>query len=261
MAHFAKVNNSIVEEIVIVNNEILIDENGVENEKFGVDFCNHFYQTTSNSSIKWIQTSYNNKIRVRYAFPGCIYNSEFDAFIPPKPFNSWVLDETELDWISPLGKQPNLTIEEFKDGYNYFWEEGLYNEDNTKGWILSKTNEIEFHSISTNELGNEINLTVNDIIDKDHNILDALSIKIETNENIEYFLIDSIEITSSPITINFTGLNLKINKNQVILPTNNIYLTYDKSKINAVNRIKNNEGIEFKSFFNRKVYNNVLINN
>lgn len=79
MAHFVELdnNNNVINGIVVHNNELLID--GVENEQKGIDFCVAHY------GGRWIQTSYNNRIRFNYAGIGYTYDEAADAFIAPKP--------------------------------------------------------------------------------------------------------------------------------------------------------------------------------
>jgi len=96
MAHFAQLENNIVTNVIVVANETIIDENGNESEQKGIDFCSNLLGGT------WIQTSYNGKIRKNYAGIGYIYDETCDAFIAPKPFNSWVLDETTCQWKAPV---------------------------------------------------------------------------------------------------------------------------------------------------------------
>ena len=97
MAHFAELGeDNIVLRVIVVHNNDCKDENGNESEAVGAEFCrNHFGGT-------WKQTSYNNNIRARYAGIGYTYNSSLDAFIAPKPFPSWVLNETTTNWDSPI---------------------------------------------------------------------------------------------------------------------------------------------------------------
>jgi hypothetical protein len=97
MAHFAEIglNNTVLQVIVVHNNELL-DENGVEQEYKGASFCRNLFGGT------WIQTSYNAKIRKNYAGVGFTYDSQRDAFIPPKPFASWVLNEETCQWNAPV---------------------------------------------------------------------------------------------------------------------------------------------------------------
>lgn len=79
MAHFAELNdnNSILRVITVNNNEIL--DNGIESESKGIEFCQSLF------GGKWIQTSYNGKIRYNYAGIGYTYDEVNDAFIAPKP--------------------------------------------------------------------------------------------------------------------------------------------------------------------------------
>jgi hypothetical protein len=95
MAHFAQLDdNNIVLNVYPVSNEILDLEN---EEESGIDFLIKW----SGGYTNWKQTSYNGKIRKNYAGIGFIYDSVRDAFIPPKPFDSWLLDEELCQWIPP----------------------------------------------------------------------------------------------------------------------------------------------------------------
>lgn len=78
MAHFAKLENNIVQEVIVVNNEVLLDSEGVEQEAIGATFCEELFGGT------WIQTSYNGNFRARYAGVGMIYDEARDAFVYPK---------------------------------------------------------------------------------------------------------------------------------------------------------------------------------
>jgi hypothetical protein len=96
MAHFAQLDSDykVLQVIVVDNNELL--DNGVESEEKGIAFCSTLLGGT------WIQTSYNGNIRKNYAGIGYTYDEGRDAFIAPKPFNSWVLDETTAQWKAPV---------------------------------------------------------------------------------------------------------------------------------------------------------------
>jgi len=120
MAHFAKLdqNNQVVAVHVVHNNELL-DENGQEQEYKGI----WFLQNWSGGYPYWKQTSYNAKIRKNYAGIGFIYDAARDAFIPPKPFNSWVLDEQTCAWQPPTPMP--------QDGQIYGWDEA------TMGWVVN----------------------------------------------------------------------------------------------------------------------------
>jgi len=99
MAHFAKLGvGNIVEQVIVVHNSVITDENGIEQEKLGNDFINKLYNTRD----VWKQTSYNGNFRKNYAGIGFQYDQQRDAFIPPKPFNSWILDENTCRWNAPI---------------------------------------------------------------------------------------------------------------------------------------------------------------
>lgn len=108
MAHFAELdaNNKVIR-VVVVHNSELLDENGQESEAKGIEFCrNHFSGT-------WVQTSYNHSFRKNYACVGQTYDRIRDAFIPPRPHPSWILDEATCRWIPPVAKP--------QDGKEYVW--------------------------------------------------------------------------------------------------------------------------------------------
>jgi hypothetical protein len=77
MAHFARLENNFVREVIVVNNEVLLDENGVEQEALGAQFC------TDTFGGEWKQTSYNGNFRGKYAGSGDIYDSVNDVFTSP----------------------------------------------------------------------------------------------------------------------------------------------------------------------------------
>ena len=116
MAHFAKVNNGIVEQVIVAEQEFVDTLDGT-----------------------WVQTSYNTyggvhrlggtPMRKNYAGIGYTYNSTLDAFISPKPFPSWVLNEETCLWGAPIPKPD--------DGNRYSWNEDAYQADNTTGWELN----------------------------------------------------------------------------------------------------------------------------
>ena len=99
MAYFAKLGiGNIVENVISINNSVITDSNGIEQEKLGVDFINKLYNTRD----VWKQTSYNNNIRKNFAGIGFQYDQTRDAFIAPKPFNSWILNEDTCRWEAPV---------------------------------------------------------------------------------------------------------------------------------------------------------------
>jgi hypothetical protein len=110
MAHFAKLGvGNIVEQVIVVSNDI------ATNEQAGVDFINKLYNTRD----VWKQTSYNNNIRKNFAGIGFTYDQQRDAFIAPKPYNSWILNENICQWEAPV-TYPT-------DEKKYTWNENLVN--------------------------------------------------------------------------------------------------------------------------------------
>jgi hypothetical protein len=112
MAYFAKLNsNNIVETVISINNSVITDSNGIEQEQLGTDFINQLYNTND----VWKQTSYNNNIRKNYAGIGYTYDQQRDAFISPKPFNSWILNEQTCNWESPIPYPVTNTQNKFNE--------------------------------------------------------------------------------------------------------------------------------------------------
>jgi hypothetical protein len=106
MAHYAKVVNNLVTQVIVAEAE--------------------FFETFVDSSPgEWIQTSYNTHggqhtlggipLRKNYAGIGYTYNAQLDAFIPPKPFASWILDKETCLWNAPVAMPT--------DNKNYNWNE------------------------------------------------------------------------------------------------------------------------------------------
>lgn len=113
MAHFAQLDsNNVVTQVIVVHNNELLD-NGVENEAKGIAFCQSLFGGV------WKQTSYNSTIRKNFAGIGYTFDAGRNAFIPPKPYNSWTLDESTCQWTAPV-TYPN-------DGKNYIWDESVTN--------------------------------------------------------------------------------------------------------------------------------------
>jgi len=121
MAYFAKLDeNNVVLEVNVVNdNELLQD--GVESEAKGIEFLVNW----SGEYPLWKQTSHDGSIRKNYAGIGYTYDATRDAFIPPKPFSSWVLNEDTCLWNAPV---PMPT-----DGQRYYWDEA------TTSWVAVPT--------------------------------------------------------------------------------------------------------------------------
>jgi len=124
MAHFAKLGTgNIIEKVVVVSNDI------APTEQAGIDFLNNLYGTSN----VWKQTSYNTyggehklggtPFRKNFAGVGFKYDQTRDAFIPPKSYNSWILNEETCQWDAPVVKPD--------DEQRYSWNE------ETKQWDLN----------------------------------------------------------------------------------------------------------------------------
>jgi hypothetical protein len=123
MAHFARLDeNNVVTSVIVVGNADTSDANGVEKEHIGAAFCEKLF------GGNWKQTSYNGNMRKRYAGIGYTYNEELDAFVPPKPYASWVLNNETADWEAPVP----MPVEE---GKRYAWNEETGAWDEVEGMV------------------------------------------------------------------------------------------------------------------------------
>jgi hypothetical protein len=123
MAHFARLDeNNFILEVYPITDSNCLDSNGNESEEVGINYCQQFFNKVYGSNTKWKQTSYNRKIRKNYAGIGYFYSEELDAFIPPKPYPSWILNTEICDWDSPI-PQPKLTEEQKESRSYYDWNE------------------------------------------------------------------------------------------------------------------------------------------
>lgn len=123
MAHFARLDeNNIVTGVFVIANENCLDSDGNESENIGINYCKSFYEPVYGSNTFWKQTSYNSKIRKNYAGIGYSYDENLDAFISPKPYNSWVLNNETCNWDPPT-PQPELTEQQIEVGSYYEWNE------------------------------------------------------------------------------------------------------------------------------------------
>jgi hypothetical protein len=115
MAHFAKIEDNLVTQVIVVDNSDILDESNNESEALGIKICQDLLGGT------WVQTSYNGNIRKNYAGIGYTYDSSRDAFIEPIPYPSWVLNETTCKYEAPIAYP--------SDGKHYGWNEA------TTSWV------------------------------------------------------------------------------------------------------------------------------
>jgi len=118
MAHFAKIRTSdnIVIHVSGVDNWNIVDGEGNEVESIGIAYLEQVHGVDANHI--WRQTSYNGNMRKNYAGIGMTWDEGRDAFIPPKPFNSWVLNETTCRWEAPTAMPTDAGENEY-----YRWDE------------------------------------------------------------------------------------------------------------------------------------------
>ena len=126
MAHFTKLNSeNIVTQVLVVGDGDNLKEDGTQSQLKGEQFLNSLYGIYSRiGTATWKQTFKDGSSRKNFAGIGYTYDSERDAFIAPKPYNSWTLNETTCQWESPT-PYPS-------DGKYYNW-----NESNTAWELIS----------------------------------------------------------------------------------------------------------------------------
>lgn len=119
MAHFVKLDDhNVVIDGCVVDNNTINNLPFPESEPVGVAFLTEW----SGGYTNWKQTSYNANFRKNYAGSnGFTYSAELDAFIPPKPYPSWLLNTSTCQWQAPV-PYPN-------DGKGYYWDEA------TQSWV------------------------------------------------------------------------------------------------------------------------------
>ena len=122
MAHFAKIENGVVTQVIVVDNKDCSDANGVEKEYIGAAFCEKLF------GGEWKQTSYNGNIRKNYAGIGYSYNAEIDAFVQPQPYASWTLDAETAQWNPPVAMPEDAGTGE--PPKRYTWDEA------TTSWVV-----------------------------------------------------------------------------------------------------------------------------
>ena len=122
MANFAKLNSkNIVEQVVVIDNAVLDDGTGVENEQQGIDYCIELWGDGT-----YVQTSYNNNFRKDYAHIGGTFDSSDNGFIKPQPFPSWTFDKDKWEWIPPIPDPDDA------DTVMYLWNERNLSWDKAK---------------------------------------------------------------------------------------------------------------------------------
>ncbi len=126
MAHFAQIgNDNAVLRVSVVRNEDILDGDGNESEKVGIEYL----KSIQGPLTRWVQTSYNGSFRYRYAGPGMVYNNQYDVFLNPQPYPSWGLNTETFEW-DPPSPEPELTQEQETAESYYEWNE------ESQEWLL-----------------------------------------------------------------------------------------------------------------------------
>ena len=122
MAHFAEIDsNNVVLRVIVVDNKDTSTPDGTEVESIGVAFCQRLF------GGNWLKTSYNGNIRKNYAGMGYTYNAGLNAFVPPKPFASWILNNDTALWDAPTPMPSDAGTGE--PPKRYTWDEA------TTSWV------------------------------------------------------------------------------------------------------------------------------
>lgn len=122
MACFAQLDqNNTVTQVIVVKDDVIGDKVFPESEQIGIDFCRSLFGNDTN----WKQTSPERAFRKNYAGIGYSYHATLDTFLPPKPYNSWILDPVESVW------EPPVPMPSFDKSYR--WDE------NSLNWIETET--------------------------------------------------------------------------------------------------------------------------
>jgi|TARA_Y100000310_G_scaffold241756_1_gene245813 hypothetical protein len=118
MAHFAEINDSnIVQRVIVVSNS------NASNEAAGIAFC----KALLGSDTNWVQTSYNDNIRCRFASIGMKYDATNDVFYKQKPYPSWTLNTSTWEWEAPVAL-PDDAVDNDTHFVGYTWDE------DTRSW-------------------------------------------------------------------------------------------------------------------------------
>lgn len=123
MAYFAEIdNNNFVTNVVIIEDKHTYNSLGEIDETYGKYYCKVLFK----SELDWKLASQDGSVRVNYPGIGFTYNEELDAFVPQKPYDSWVLNPELANWEAPL-PIPSSVIDE---NHRYVWNEEVVN------WVL-----------------------------------------------------------------------------------------------------------------------------
>ena len=137
MAHFAQLDsdNTVIYVMAIDNGDIINPETGKEDEQLGINLCRKLLGDDTN----WKQTSYNGNFRKNYAGVGYSWDEGRQAFYEPKPYDSWILNETTCKWEPPVRPVSGARLSDGSEEGNITarqrWSEVEY-QNTGNGWIV-----------------------------------------------------------------------------------------------------------------------------
>ena len=129
MAHFAEIDsNSIVLRVVVIGDADCLDSDNNESEAVGIAFCRSLFGASTN----WVKTSYNNRIRYRFAGTGMKYDATNNVFYAVSPYASWTLNQTTWVWEPPVALPSDAGWDSFSSptqNVEYTWDES------SRAWV------------------------------------------------------------------------------------------------------------------------------
>lgn len=215
MAHFAKIENNVVTQVIVVNNEVLLDSNGIEQESIGSQFCTDLF------GGKWVQTSYNNKFRKIFAVPGYFYDFKNDIFCIETP------DKTYLhSWAGEaIVNKPSILFDSAPRSAN-LWSIMLLNQsfpDAYQRWGYPVQHSPESFKEKTNDF-DVVMTTLRNPIDALASEIVSFKIDIDNNEEITKIVKQHTNILQSILD----------NKDNVVIFSFEDITQYPENVINVV---------------------------
>ena len=154
MAHFAKIEDGVVTNVVVVDNKDIGDPDnvrGLEVEPEGIAWCKKLF----GEDTEWVQTSCNNNFRKEYAGIGMTYDSVKEKFIQPNTFPSWTLDEND-DWKPPVPipddyQEVPYVWDEENQKFEPYIKEHVWGSEDEKNWLYTKEQLAPLNKLVDNE--------------------------------------------------------------------------------------------------------------
>jgi len=137
MSHFSRINeHGIVTQVIVAEQDVVDrfpDADSWVQTSYNTRGGIHTYEAPDGERIE--SDDQTKAFRKNYGYIGCKYDADRDAFIPPRPYTSWVLNEFSCLYEPPI-EEPELSIEQMSIGCHYIWDEDVHQADNTQGWVM-----------------------------------------------------------------------------------------------------------------------------